>query len=107
MDPIWRESWLYRPFSVGLFIGDAQGSELRHDWVGMGQGVNGGIRAGWDWSHYWGAETRFSWSSGSLYDEALPRELRSQADAYLGMAPDDPARRQFRRPPHRLLLLGR
>ena len=92
MDPIWRESWLYRPYSVGLFVGDAPGSELRHDWIRMGQGVNFGIRAGWDWSHYSGAETRFSWSTGSLYDEALAQEIRAQ-DLLRGLAEQQPDNR--------------
>ena len=66
--PQWRESWRYHPFSVGVFLGMAQGGPLINDWVGLKQGLVGGVRLGWDFSSNWGAETRFTFADVALYD---------------------------------------
>ncbi|MBN2474393.1 MAG: hypothetical protein JXB62_07280 [Pirellulales bacterium] len=71
--PLQRESWLFRPFSAGWFMGMMQGSPLIDDWVGQQQGYVGGYRFGWDQSYYWGGEMRFAFASVELYDS--PRAI--------------------------------
>ncbi|MGA2033083.1 MAG: outer membrane beta-barrel protein [Thermoguttaceae bacterium] len=77
--PLWRESWLYRPWNFGGFLGVAQGSPLIQNWVGMNQGVFAGVRLGRDWNPCLGTETRFAWNSINLYDSG--RELDAQIAA--------------------------
>ena len=64
LQPMTRESWLYRPLSAGWFMGFMQGNELIEDWVGQGQGFFGGYRFGWDYDPYWGCEMRFGFALG-------------------------------------------
>ena len=85
--PLSQESWLHRPFSAGWFMGMVQGSPLIDDWVGLQQGFVGGYRFGWDETHFWGAETRFSFGSIETLDsrEAIAAQIADHpelTDAY-------------------------
>ena len=98
--PLQRESWLFRPFGAGWFMGMAQGGRTIKDrigagnhfsgGVGMNRGFIGGYRLGWDSSYYWGAELRMSFASIELFDSGAARVAQQQADADLNLDPDHP-----------------
>ena len=93
--PLQRESWLYRPFSAGWFMGMVQGTRLIDDWVGQQRGFVGGYRLGWDSDYYWGGELRYAFASVQLFDS--PRAIQAQraADDARGWAANDPRRQRF------------
>lgn len=93
--PLIGESWQYRPFSAGWFMGGMGGSPLISDWMGTGHGFLGGYQFGWDFDHYWGTEVRFSFASLSMWDSLLAQRAQRQADDDAGLAPDDPWRRRY------------
>ena len=93
--PLLRESWLYRPFSAGWFLGAMQGGTLVDDWVSQGQGFLGGYRLGWDFHHYWGCEMRLAFGHAEIIDSQRAKDAQKQADDQLGLAPDDPFRQRF------------
>jgi len=93
--PLLTESWLYRPFSAGWFMGMVQGSPLIDDWLGEKQGYFGGYRFGWDTSYYWGAEMRFAFGTAELYDTQRAIAAQIAADDAAGLAADDPWRDRF------------
>jgi hypothetical protein len=95
--PLQRESWLYRPFGAGWFMGMVQGDNLIDDWLGQEQGFFGGFRFGWDRSHWWGAEMRFAFGSIRLYDTAQAVAAQQAADLEAGYTPDSPWGRRFDR----------
>lgn len=88
--PLQRESWLYRPFSAGWFMGMMQGGMLMDDWLGMQRGFFGGYRLGWDHDYYWGGEMRFAFGSVELFDTAAAKQAQREADLAAGHDPDDP-----------------
>ncbi len=73
--PLINESWQYRPFSAGWFIGGMFGSPLIDDWLGISSGYFTGLRFGWDQNHYWGLEMQFGYGEMGLWDSA-----RAQTD---------------------------
>ncbi|OHB70814.1 MAG: hypothetical protein A2V70_13735 [Planctomycetes bacterium RBG_13_63_9] len=77
--PLQQESWLYRPFSAGWFMGMVQGGPLIDDWVGQKQGFVGGYRLGWDQDYYWGGEMQFAFASIRVYDS--PRAITAALEA--------------------------
>ena len=81
--PLAQESWLHRPFSAGWFMGMAQGSPLIDDWVGLQRGFVGGYRFGWDETHFWGAEMRFSFGSIETLDSQRAIAAQVAADPTL------------------------
>src|SRR4030042_207500 len=93
--PLQRESWLYRPFSAGWFMGVMQGGPLIDDWLGQKQGFVGGYRLGWDQDYYWGAEMRFTFASVELYDSRRAIDAQYEMDTDDGFAPHDPYRLRF------------
>ena len=93
--PLVGESWRYRPFSAGWFMGGMAGSPLITDWMGTGHGFFGGYRFGWDFDHYWGTEVRFSFASLSVWDSLLAQRAQRAANDEAGLAPDDPWRRRY------------
>ncbi len=93
--PLQGESWLYRPFSVGWFMGMEVGGPLIDDWVGQKQGFVGGYRLGWDHNHYWGGEMRFTFSSVELFDSPRAAAAQVAADDEDGWDADDPWRDRF------------
>ena len=93
--PLLRESWRYRPFSAGWFMGALQGSTLVDDWAGQKGGYLGGYRFGWDFDHYWGCEGRFAWGYAELNDSQRAKDAQKAADDAKGLAPDDPFRQRF------------
>jgi hypothetical protein len=88
LQPVTRESWLFRPFSAGWFMGFMQGSELVEDWLG-------GYRFGWDIDPYWGCETRFGFASVALSDSDRAKAAQVAADIAKGLAPDNPYLHRF------------
>jgi len=95
--PLQRESWLYRPFSAGWFMGMVQGGPLIDDWVGQQRGFLGGYRFGWDSDFHWGGEMRFAFGSVRLFDSDRAKQARWDADTQDGFTPDDPWRQRFDR----------
>ncbi len=93
--PLLRESWLYRPYSIGWFMGALHGGELVDDWVTQKQGYLGGFRLGWDFHHYWGCEMRLAWGYAQIVDSQRAKDAQTAADDLLGLAPDDPFRSRF------------
>ena len=82
-DPVWRESWLFEPLSVGLFIGAADAftsNDPNHEHITPG--AIGGIRAGWDFNHYWGSETRLAWSTGKFTDRLLGGDIDCRTNTF-------------------------
>jgi hypothetical protein len=77
--PLQQESWLYRPFSAGWFMGMVQGGPLVDDWLGQQRGFVGGYRFGWDQDYYWGGEMRFAFASIRVYDS--PRAIAAQHES--------------------------
>lgn len=73
--PLVRESWLYRPYSVGGFVGLMRGTALIDDWAAQEQALFGGFRLGWDVSSRCGAEMRLGWSAPEVRDSL--RALRA------------------------------
>lgn len=67
-DPARHESWLNRPFSLTWFVGGLWGGTMVPDWVDGEKGFLGGVRVGYDLSHYWGTEIRFAFGSVGLKD---------------------------------------
>lgn len=68
--PLARESWRYRPFSLGLFVGYINGGTLIDNWTGSDSAAQGGFRLGWDPGYYWGCEFRFAACSMGQWDSA-------------------------------------
>ncbi len=82
--PLQGESWRYRPYSVGLFVGVVQGDTLIDDWVSQRQGLFGGCRFGWDHSLHWGTEMRFAFAEMPVYDSqrAVAAQVAAGSPAY-------------------------
>jgi len=74
--PLLCESWLYRPFSAGWFMGVMRGSPLIDDWVDQEEGFFGGYRFGWDVDHYWAWEMRFGFGSVELSDSQRAKDAQ-------------------------------
>jgi hypothetical protein len=95
--PLLRESWRFRPFSAGWFLGGLHGGSLIDDWVGGEHGFFGGYRLAWDYDDYWGLEMRFSFGTVGLSDSQRAMEAQQAADDALGLDDDDPFRTRFDR----------
>lgn len=95
--PLLQESWRYRPFSIGWFMGAMVGSPLIDDWTGANEGFFGGYRLGWDYDHYWGCEFRYGFASLAQWDSARAVAAQEAADDLAGLAPDDPWRHRYDR----------
>jgi hypothetical protein len=80
-NPLIQESWQHRPWSIGGFMGFAQGNPLIDDWVGATGGFLGGLRLGWDSNYYWGLETRLAAGDLDVYDSERAKAARPFADA--------------------------
>ena len=93
--PLTTESWMYRPFSAGWFMGAAQSGTLIDDWVGMRRGYFGGYRLGWDENYYWGGEMRFSFGSLTMHDSARAIAAQVADDDATGIPSDSSWRRRF------------
>ena len=94
-EPLIQESWNYRPFSVGAFVGFIQGGTLIDDWVSQGAGVLAGVRLGWDFNYYWGCEARLAVADPEVYDSWRAKQAQQAADDAAGLDPNDPYRRRF------------
>jgi hypothetical protein len=55
-----REPWLYRPFSVSLFMGPITGSPLINNHTQQLTGFIAGVRVGYDFDEDWGMEMRLA-----------------------------------------------
>ena len=85
-----RENWLRRPLSVTWFVGGMAGCPLVHDWVRGDTGVFGGLRVGWDFDPYWGAEFRLAFGTLGLIDSDRAIEAQHWYDALNGFNQGDP-----------------
>ena len=94
-EPLIQESWNYRPFSLGGFVGFIQGGTLIDDWASQGAGVLGGVRLGWDFNYYWGCEARLAVGDPEVYDSWRAKQAQQAADDAAGLDPNDPYRRRF------------
>ncbi len=87
-DPLLQESWLFRPYSVGGFLGYMQGSSpLVKDWVRQGGGAIGGVSAGWDYTYYFGAEMRFGVAASAIYDDPYAIDVLTARGGTEGPSP--------------------
>jgi hypothetical protein len=78
-----REPWLYRPFSMGLFMGPITGSTLINDSISQGTGFFAGARFGYDFDDDWGLETRLASASMPLYGGYPDNGAQHSADHFL------------------------
>jgi len=78
-------------------MGAMQGGPLVDDWLYQTAGFCGGYRFGWDFDHYWGCETRFTFGWMELADSGRAIAAQHAADDALGLAPNDPFRERFNR----------
>ena len=78
--PLTRESWRYRPFGLGLFVGYINGGTLVDNWTGSSGGVFDGIRLSWDPGYYWGCEFRYATGSLGQWDSLLAQRTLQAAD---------------------------
>lgn len=92
-----RQTWLYRPYSVGWFAGELWGGAVIDDWVSQRQGFVGGIRLGWDADAFWGLEMRCALGELALVDSQRAVRAQQTADDMAGLAEDDPLRLRFDR----------
>jgi len=95
--PLLCESWRYRPFGAGWFMGMMQGSTLIDDWTGTDAGYFAGYWLTWDYDHYWGFEFRYGFGSLPQWDSLRAKIAQQQADTLNGLAPDDPLRQRYDR----------
>lgn len=95
--PLLRESWRYRPFGIGWFMGSMSGSTLIEDWTGQKTGYFGGYRLGWDFDHYWGCEMRLGFASVPMWDSQRAREAEQAAYDAEGLGEDDERRDRYNR----------
>jgi hypothetical protein len=95
MQPLLRESWLYRPCSISWFGGMMSGTELVKDWAAERQGYFFGYRFGWDLDDFWGVETRLGWGSVAIVDSEQAKLAQQAADDAAGIPPDSPWRDRF------------
>ncbi len=95
LQPMLRESWLFRPLSAGWFMGMASGSELEQDWVDQRQGYFYGYRFGWDVDDFWGFETRFGFASVMTVDSDRAKIAQQAADDAAGIPADSVYRDRY------------
>lgn len=67
-NPLERESWLYRPYSLGALGGAYTLQSPRQGLVAGSTGYLAGARAGIDFDHFWGLETRIAGTKIALND---------------------------------------
>lgn len=95
--PLLQESWRYRPFGIGWFMGAMQGSTLMDDWTGAEAGYFAGYRLGWDYDNYWGCEFRYGFASLPQWDSARAKAAQEAVDDANHLAADDPWRQRYNR----------
>lgn len=71
--PLLRESWLYRPLSIGFSMGGIWGDTLLDDRIEQDGGFFYTFRLGYDLGYYWGIETRIA--HGTLNLDNLANEV--------------------------------
>ena len=83
--PVYREPWISRPFSAGVFVGPIVGSSLLDDWVGQQTGTLAGARFGLDIDDDCGVEMRLATANVPLYDSeaAIIAQRNSNPQSYL------------------------
>ncbi len=68
--PLNFSSWLNRPFHLDWFVGPLlSDSPNKTNNVKQTNALFGGLRFGWDFDYYWGAEWRFGWSDPEVFYE--------------------------------------
>ena len=76
--PLTHSSWRNRPYHVDWFVGGLLNSSLMRNQVRQNNSSFAGLRAGWDFDHYWGAEWRFGWSNPEI-QYANSQEYRNES----------------------------
>jgi len=66
--PLGLESWLTRPYSIGLAGGGFFAGDPIQGQVNGTPGFLGALRFGWDVEYFWGVETRLAFSTFGLTD---------------------------------------
>ena len=78
--PLVNKSWLDHPYYVGGFVGYASGSkELVSNMIEQKSGGAGGFTFGYDFSDYWGLESRVHLASISIRDTDYARQLFAES----------------------------
>ena len=77
--PLVGRSWLDHPYYFGGFVGVMSGSELVSDMIKQKNGGTGGLTFGYNFSDYWGLESRLHFAAIDIRDTAYARELFEEA----------------------------
>ena len=73
--PLVNRSWLDHPWYFGGFVGAMCGSELVSKMIRQKEGGTGGVICGYNFSDYWGIESRLHFASIDIYDTDYARRL--------------------------------
>ncbi|MDR0521537.1 MAG: outer membrane beta-barrel protein [Planctomycetaceae bacterium] len=73
--PLVGKSWLDRPYYFGGFVGQTSGSELVAQMIDQKSGGHGGLLFGYNFSDYWGLESRIHFSAVDIYDTENARKI--------------------------------
>ena len=83
--PLLRGSWMNRPWSLSWYFGGMFAQGLVPNEVNQGSGGFGGVRLGWDFDYYMGAEMRVGQAKPSIdYPVPSVRVRRQQPGRRLG-----------------------
>lgn len=80
--PLLRESWMYRPLSFGFGMGGVWGDTLLADEVEQDGGFFYAFRLGYDFSPYWGVETRIAEATMNLRNLAGNQPLHDSETVF-------------------------
>ena len=75
--PLVGKSWLDHPYYFGGFVGQMNGSKLVSKMIDQKYGGHGGLTFGYNYSEYWGMESRFHFSAISISDTKYAKRLIS------------------------------
>lgn len=64
--PLQRTSWRNRPVSLGGFVGGLATDDPIDGELAQSDTILGGVRLGYDWTHFWGSELRFGFFEADL-----------------------------------------
>jgi hypothetical protein len=77
--PLVNKSWQDHPWYVGGFVGRISGSELVSQMIEQKNGATGGFTVGYNFSDYWGLESRLHLAAIDIYDTDYARRLVEEA----------------------------
>ena len=86
--PLVGKSWLDHPYYFGGFVGCISGSELVSGMIDQKNGASGGFTFGYNFSDYWGLESRLHFAAIDIRDTAYAQQLFEEAwNDELGVMP--------------------